>query len=220
VLALIFATLFVVEGLLLARFWLQMAAANASDGLTALVMDASRPLIAPCTGGAVETREVGWFDCRTLIAALAYLGAGAGVAAVVGALTLVFSAGRAVTRPRRRAHLHLNQTRSERASGRLLDIVSLGMKPSQASRALTMLNLERLHADLHVIPTADGCIIAAFARAHPASRLPVIGSLQSARNTIAVHRAFRAIERRFAPEAAPVQLPEVQSSRVPAGAHR
>lgn len=196
VIAAIFVGLLVVEGLLIARFWIQLAASNASDGLQGLVLDLSRPLVAPFTDARETAQEsVGSFDRNTLLAAMVYL-----LGAVVLALTTMMAGGllgssqHFNTRRRRTLLRQLDHPLMEHAGARLLGTASLGMTPEQAARALRILHLDRYDADLYVIPADGGCIVAAFAAA---GNRALLRRLVATQETRIVRRALKAMERRF-----------------------
>jgi hypothetical protein len=193
--ALIAIGLAVIESLLLARFWLQAGAASASDGAGALIMDASRPLVAPFSDQTARAQDVGRLDGGTLIAALVYFAVGAALAVLTGTVAAVLTGARYVIKPRR--VVDWRNPLPKPAGTDLVNVASLTLTPEQARRALRRLRLERSGPEFHVIPSADGCVVAAFAGRQAGSRVPGLGRLVAGRQAAAVKRAFRAMEHGF-----------------------
>jgi hypothetical protein len=197
VLGLILVALGVVEALLVARFSLQLFASAASEGLGALVLDVSRPLVAPFSTESIGPRSVGWVDRGALLAAAVYL-AGALCLMVVTAMAGGLLAGKNVLANRRR---RADIARPRQAT-RLVATASLGLAPDQATRALRLLRLDRLNADLFVIPAEGGCIVAGFIDTSSAGGLVGFGGVRKNREANAIRHALKQIEDRFgAPQA-------------------
>jgi hypothetical protein len=194
----------IVEGLLVARFWFQLAAVNASDGLQAMVLELSQPLVAPFSDPETSAQgSVGSFERKTLLAAMVYLIVGVAMAVTTMlAGGLASGAGLVSTRRRRNVLQHLEQPALNHSAARLLGTVSLNLSPDQAMRALKMMHLDRFGAELYVIPVSGGSVIAAFAGSSK-GHWPLLGRLDSTREAIALKRAFRNIERRFQPATSP-----------------
>jgi hypothetical protein len=201
VIAVIFTGLCIVEGLLLARFWLQFATVSAPDGIHGLVLDLTRPLVAPfedaqSTAGA----SVGTFDRETLLAAMAYLLGAVALATVTILIGGLVSGRHLVDRKKRRVALQeLDHSLGDHSAARLLGTASLSMSPAQATRALRMLHMDRSGFDFYVIPVSGGSVIAAFATTEGRAHWPIVGSVSHRREAIAVKRTFQTIERRFRP---------------------
>ena len=197
IVAAIFCGLVLIEGLLVARFWIQLATSNASNGLQGLILDLSRPLVAPFSdAGATAQNSVGSFERKTLVAAMVYLVSAVALAVVtMVAGGLLGSRQRLSTRRRRNQLQQIDHPLAEHAGARLIGTASLAMSPSRAARALRMLHLDRYEADLYVIPAQGGCIVAAFA-----SRGALARRLTSGQEARSVRQALRNIERRFQAE--------------------
>lgn len=201
VIGVIFVALLVVEALLAARFWLQLATADASDGLTRFILDASHPLVAPFADAqATAQEEVGSFERKTLLAAMAYLVAGAGLIVLTILAGGLLTGNEALVRRHRRSSLqHFDHPLIDNTGARLLDTVSLALTPDQATRALKMMGLDQLDTQLFVIPASGGCIIAAFEGTTSEDGRPsLLGRIGSTREAMKVRRALREIETRFA----------------------
>lgn len=201
VIGVIFVALVVVEGLLAARFWLQLATANASDGITRFVMDATQPLVAPFSNAqATASQEVGAFERNTLLAAMAYLLAAVGLVIVTLLTGGLLSGNEALTRRHRRSSLqHMDHSLAEHSGARLLGTATLSLSPARATRALKMMGLDQLDTQLYVIPVDGGSVIAAFEASSDEGPPSLFGRLANRRETMTVMRALREIEARFAP---------------------
>ena len=194
VIGVIFLALVFVEALLAARFWLQLASANASEGLSQVVLDLSKPLVAPFSDAQESARDVGAFERNTLVAAMAYL-----VGAVILAFLTMLAGGlltgnEALERRHRRSALaHFEHPLIDRSGARLISTATLPINPEQAARLLRMVHLDCISTQLFVIPASGGCIVAAFAPADGEDG----GLLASSREAFKVKRALRLIEQRF-----------------------
>jgi hypothetical protein len=196
----VFIALCVIEGLLAARFWIQLAAVHASDGLREWVLDLTHPLVSPFADARDQAQDsVASFERGTLLAGMAYL-IGAVVLIVVSLLLSGFLNGReAISIRRRRTALQQFQHPLVTHAGpRLIATAFVGLNASQTTRALRMLRLDQLKTDLHVIPAERGSVIAAF---EPADALPsawrAIKRTTTGGEAACVRRALRALERRF-----------------------
>jgi hypothetical protein len=202
----IFAGLLVIEGLLVARFWVQIAATNASEGLHGLVLDLSAPLVAPFTDAQSRAEEsVSSFDRNTLVAAIVYL-AGAVLLTVVTMALGGLSSGTDFlsTRKRRSLLKQFDHHMIEYSGARLVATASVSLSAGQASRALRMIRLDRFGADVYVIPVEGGSIVAAFAGIGSAAiPLPFLGRAAAMRERFVLRRALRAVEQRFNASRAP-----------------
>ncbi len=200
VVGVIFAAVATIELLLMARFWLLLASVDASSGIQAFVIDVTRPLVSPFSdaGQSVE-KSVGTFERRTLLAGMAYLLGGAGLAVIAMTVGGLLSGRDALTTKQRRHTLASFGAPGAftPAGTHLLTSASLRLTPSQARRALNMLHLERFNADFVVIPAEGGCIVAAFTGPGAQNRWPVFGRFASRRDTRLLNAALRAIQSRF-----------------------
>jgi hypothetical protein len=199
VIALIFLAVLTVEGLLAARFWIQLAAVDAPDGITRAVLDLTHPLVAPFADAQESAQQqVGSFERKTLLAGMAYLIGGVGLT-MLTVLTGSLISGRRllVRRQRRGAMQQMQHSMIDHSGARLLGTATLNISPEQTTRVMRMLHLDCLGAELFVIPAAGGCIVAAFASPETAeSHVPLLGRIGATREAIAVRRALRALEER------------------------
>jgi len=201
VIGMIFVGLCVIEGLLAARFWLQLAASSTPDGLGALVLDISHPLVAPFTDARAGAQDVGSFDRKTLVAAIAYLVGAVSLTVVTILVGGILTGNAMITRSKRRSSLqHFEHPLIEHSKARLIGTAMLSMSPEEASRALKIMRLDRFDMHLYVIPASGGCIVAAFASSDGGRQLPILGRIGATREAMAVKRALSAIEQRFHPE--------------------
>ena len=197
----IFFGLCVVEGLLAARFWLQFATAGAPDGVRGLVLDTTRPLVTPFADAHARAGDsAGFFDRRTVLAAMAYFG-GAIILVMATAIAGGLRSGSDVLDREwlRRLLQAPHHYSPEHSGARLLVTATLSMSPFQATRALHMLHLDRSRLNLYVIPVSGGSVIAAFVPRELRANWPIIGSIVYRRELHLVRRIFRAIELRFRP---------------------
>ncbi len=204
VIAVIFLSLIMVEGLLAARFWLQLAAVNAPEGIRTLILDVTRPLVAPFADAQDGAQQVGSFERKTLLAGMAYLIGGVGLTVLTVLAGGLATGNEQILRRRRRSTLHHLEHPLMEHGSRLLSTATLSLSPGEATRQLRMLRLDNLSAELYVIPAAGGCIIAAFASpANPQTRVPLLGRIASIRESMAIRRGLRSLEHRFQTTAPP-----------------
>ena len=201
VIGVIFLALLVIEALLVARFWLQLATANTPDGINALILEVSQPLVAPFADAQASAQEVGSFERKTLLAAMAYLVGAVVLALVTMVASSLLTGNEALLRRKRRSSLaHFEHPLIDHSGARLVGTAALSLTPEQATRALKMMGLDRLDTQVFVIPAAGGCIVAAFAApAGTDAQVPLIGRISATREAMAVRRALRQIETRFQP---------------------
>ena len=200
--AVVFIALVVIEGLLAARFWIQLATVNASDGLRQSILDVTQPMVAPFAGAGDQAGDsVASFERGTLLAGMVYLIGALGLV-IVSFLFNGFQNGRQALslRSRRNALQQFNQPLITHDGPHLITTAFLGLDASQTRRALRMLHLDQLDADLHIIPVHQGSMVAAFERpgTEPASWRAIRRTI-SAGDAACVRRSLRALERRFHP---------------------
>jgi hypothetical protein len=197
----------VIEALLVTRLWLFLAAVDASEGMSVVVLDLTAPLVAPFSEEPIRPSQIGSLDRGALIAAGVYLAGAVGLMALTMLARVLLAANTYAGNHLRRGRL----LRTPHAGTRLLGTASLNLSPRQAVRALRLLRLDRLSAELFVIPAAGGCIVAAFGNQGAGSGLPVLGRLRANQDAVAVKRAFRQIEQRFQSEGPSPLQPEASA---------
>ena len=199
----IFAAVCAIELLLFARFWLQLTSVSDSGGILRLVLDLSRPLVAPFSdASATVEKSVGRFERSTLVAGIAYLLGGAGLASLAMVVSGL-ATGQEFFSIRRRRHALSTFAQLPGAfhnGAHLLTSEYLRLTPDQARRALNMLQLSRVHADLVIIPAQGGCVVAAFVDSDSAARRTIVSRFTSLRDGRVIRSSLAAIQTRFAPQ--------------------